>query len=323
MKASVIIPVYNAERKLPKCLASLKAQTYPDVECCFVDDCSTDGSLALIESFARDSGREVVICRHDVNKGVAAARNTALDAISGDVVCWVDADDWLEPTAIEKGVAAIESGNTDIVGWEWMLSFNQNERYMKQAPFATPVEALKNMMTGVMRWNLWLFMARRSLYEENSARFTPTMDMGEDLALMMRLFLHAKEVKLLPEPLYHYAQTEASVSNGFTEKTIRQVTFNVGVVERAVSESAFAADLIPCMAFLKLNIKLPLLISDNKQNYAQWSSWFLEANPYIMQNKALPLRTRLLQWSASHKQWWLVRLYYRLVYKLVYGVIYK
>ena len=323
MKVSIIIPVYNAAGQLEGCLESLRRQTYPDVEVCFVDDCSTDGSLPMLEAFRAEAGRDVIICHHAVNRGAAAARNTGLDAITGDCVCWLDADDRLEDQTIAKAVQTMEQTDCDIVGWEWWLAAGQCERYMKQRPFSTPLEALKNMMAGVMRWNLWLFMVRRSLYEEGAVRFTDGMDMGEDMALMTRLFLKARRVTLLPEGLYHYAQTESSVSNGFSEKTVRQVTHNVQVAVQAVTQSEYAEELSPYIDYLKLNIKLPLLISDRKADYRQWASWFTEADNHVMQNKALPLRTRLLQQAAAYHQWWAVRLYNWVAYKVVYRMIYK
>ena len=65
----------------------------------------------------------------------------------------------------------------DIVGHEWYLTFNSNARYMKQPAYTTSVEALRKMMGGVMRWNLWLFLVRRSLYVENDIRFTEGLNM--------------------------------------------------------------------------------------------------------------------------------------------------
>jgi hypothetical protein len=77
------------------------------------------------------------------------------------------------------------------------------------------------------------------------------------------------------------------------------------------------------MPLLKLNIKLPLLISNNKENYKIWYNWFNESNSCVMDNKLLPLRTRLIQLCAAKKYFFIIRVYYLLVYKFIYGVLYK
>ena len=77
------------------------------------------------------------------------------------------------------------------------------------------------------------------------------------------------------------------------------------------------------ICFLKLNIKLPLLITDDESRYRQWMQWFPEANGYVMKNKLLPLRTRLVQCMAAKGRFFAIKIYYRFVIRFVYGVIYK
>lgn len=322
-KVSVIMPVYNAEDSLAVSLASLEAQTYERLEICLVDDHSTDGSLKQLETFQQQSRHNVVIRHHDSNRGAAAARNTGLDTVSGDYVCWLDADDRLEPEAIARWVAKAEAEELDIVGCEWRLACGESERYMKQAPYSTPQEALQNMMCGVMRWNLWLFLTRRSLIEMHQLRFTEGMDMGEDMAMMIRLFLHAHHVALLPTAFYHYSQTESSVSNGFSPRKIQQVTANVAVAQQAIADSELASQLTGHVDFLKQALKLPLLISERREDYRQWAAWFPESDATILQNRLTPLRTRLLQWCAAKKLWGCVWIYNKIVYGLLYGIVFK
>ena len=97
---SVIIPVYNASVTLPHCLESLHKQTYRNLELLFVDDCSTDESLYILTSYAEQFAEidfTIRILQHERNRGVAAARNTALKCATGDYIYYVDADDSIEP----------------------------------------------------------------------------------------------------------------------------------------------------------------------------------------------------------------------------------
>ena len=101
---SIIIPVYKAEHTLPACLAQLKAQTYRHLQIIFVDDCSPDGGLVYLKGQKpqlEELGMEVDILHHEVNQGVASARNTGLSATRGEYVYSVDADDELDPRAIQ------------------------------------------------------------------------------------------------------------------------------------------------------------------------------------------------------------------------------
>ncbi len=324
MWVSVIVPVYNAARTLQASLDSIKAQTFRDFEVVFADDSSTDGTRQIIEQFARNSGIPCKILSQERNSGVAAARNRALDAAEGEFVAFVDADDTIAPQALERAITAVNAPDVDIVGWDWTLGFETNGRYMRQADYTTPLEALKALMGGTMRWNLWLFLTRRSLLQDNGIRFIDGANMGEDMMLMLKAFLHARKVVQIHESLYSYnAVSTSSISRRFSEERRAEVTRNVAEVESAISASCHCAELSEYVSHLKLCIKLPLLISAEKENYLVWHSWFSESNASACANKQLSLRTRMLQWMAAHRCWVCVRLYYVLVYKFVYGVIYR
>ena len=146
--------------------------------------------------------------------------------------------------------------------------------------------------------------------------------MGEDMMVMMKLFICAGKVGIVHRPFYHYRQSNPeSLTKIYSQEHIIQVANNVYEVEKYVNASAYADSLIEFIPFLKLNIKLPLLITDDKSHYEQWLECFPEANCYVMNNKLLPLRTRIIQWMAVKRYFILLRLYYRTVFKLLYGII--
>ncbi|MCI1684046.1 MAG: glycosyltransferase [Bacteroides sp.] len=326
---SVIIPVYNAIATLPDCIDSLLTQTYQHLELIFVDDCSTDGGGVMINHYLRKHLLATIpltikLLQHTTNRGVAAARNTGLEHATGEYIYYVDADDWVDPNALECLVNEAKQTDADIVGHEWYLSFNKKERRMRQPGFSNSREALMLMMSGVMRWNLWLFLVRRSLYQVNQIRFIEGIDMGEDLMVMIKLFVYANKVTILHIPFYHYGQSNlTSLTKICSEERLQQVTASVLEVERTLSSPNWADMLSPYLYFLKLNIKLPLLITNDVLLYKRWVDWFPESNAYVMCNKHLPWRTRLLQWMAVKRYFILVKLYYQCVIKVVYGIFYK
>lgn len=323
MKVSLIVPVYCAEKTLPATLESIRSQRFRDFEVVFVEDAGQDGSLALLENFCRDSGIACQLLRQERNQGAAAARNRGIAAARGEYLAFADADDRLEPELLEQAVQAAEGG-TDIVGWDWVLSRNRSGRIMRQADYATPAEAFQALTGGRMRWNLWLFLVRRSLAEENGLRFIPGADIGEDMQFMLRAFLCARKVVQLHAPLYRYnAVNESSISKAFTPAKRKQVETNLAAAEQAWQASAVYAALPDAMLDLKLYLKRPLLIGTDRQDYETWYRWFPEANARARMRAALPLHTWLLQAMASRRMWTGVRVHYFVIHKFVYGILYR
>lgn len=322
MKVSVIIPVYNAEKTLENSLRGLRMQSFRDFEVVFVNDCSSDSSLSVMQKFKIESGIPCKIVSQPQNGGVAAARNRGLGEAEGEYLAFVDADDSISNTALE--VAVSNCGDADIVGWDWTLGFEKNGRYMRQGDYSSPLEALKNLMGGTMRWNLWLFMIKRSLVMVNGIRFISGANMGEDMQFMIKAFCKADKVVQIHESLYNYnAVSETSLSRQFSEKRRSEIETNVTEVSKVVEGSDYSSSLSGYIDYLKLYLKLPLLISSSKSDYEVWFHWFNESNGSAFSNKSLPLRTRCLQLAASHRLWAFVKTYYLMVYKFVYGVIYK
>ena len=325
MRVTLIIPVYNAEATLTETLQSLSAQRFHDFDLVFVDDGSTDRTPELLRTFVAESGIQCQIVRQE-NRGVAAARNRGLEAATGDYVGFVDADDRMEPDALETAITALNSagGEIDILGWDWTLGFEKSGRYMRQADYETPLQALKNLMGGTMRWNLWLFLVRRDLIVRKGIQFIDGANMGEDMQFMIKAFCAAGRVTQIHTSLYRYnAVSETSLSRQFSDVRRAEIEKNLSEATAAVKASAYAETLTPYVQYLKLYLKLPLLISDDRSNYELWYRWWPEANAFAVSNQALPLRTRLLQRMAAGRWWRGVRMYYHLIYKVIYGVLYR
>lgn len=326
MRISLIIPVYNAEATLPATLESIRAQRFRDFEVIFAEDAGTDGSAALLEAFCVESSLPCKLLRSSENGGAAAARNRALEAAEGEYLAFADADDLMDPGMLERAAAAVSASERmiDIVGWDWTLGLNQDGRYMRQADYTTPTEALRNLTGGTMRWNLWMFLVRRELIEKNGIRFIPRADIGEDMQFMLRAFLHAGLVVQLHESLYRYnAVNSASISKQFTPEKRAQVETNFREVERCFADSTFCREYPEALADLKLFLKRPLLISPNRKDYETWYEWFPEVNGRARQRGSLPTHTYVLQRMAARRCWIGVKLYYLLVHKVVYGILYR
>lgn len=324
-KASVIIPIYKVEPFIGHCARSLMEQTLTDVEYIFVDDASPDGSLTVLRQVLAgypERNSHVRILTHPENKGLPAARNTGLAVAQGEYIFHCDSDDFVEPDMLEQLYRKAIETDADIVWCDWWLSFAKNERYMKQPEYHTPIEALKGMLSGVMKFNVWNKLIRRSLYEENRIIFPAGYGMGEDMTIM-RLFARASKVAYLPKAFYHYVQLNTSAfSKTYSNRHLEELKHNVSLLLSDL-QGLFEDQLKKEIAFFQLDVKFPFLITDDFSKYKLWQSWYPEANRYILKNKQLSLRSRCLQWLAWKHQFWAIWLYYKCVHKVIYGLIYR
>lgn len=325
VKVSVIIPIYNVCRFIERCACSLMQQTLQEVEYIFVDDATPDRSMQVLEEVViryPERKEQVRIIHHVMNKGLPAARNTGLALATGEYIFHCDSDDYVEPTMLEELYNAAQKNKADIVWCDWFLTFAENERYMKQPSFDTPLQALKAMLSGGMKYNVWNKLVRRSLYVDNDIQFPAGYGMGEDMTMMM-LFAHAQKVAYVPQAFYHYVKLNTGAfSQTYSERHLVELKHNIqricdymqGVLGNKVEKE---------LAFFKLDAKFPFLISNDSQKHRLWKEWYPEVNAYILQNKNVSLRSRYLQWFAWKGQFWVVKLHYYLLYKVVYGIIYK
>lgn len=324
---SVVIPMYKVAEVLDNCIAQLKAQTYKRLELLFVDDASPDDAAERIERARPELealGMQVKLLRHPQNQGVAVARNTALEAATGEWIYSFDADDAMEPQLIERLVVRAYQTGCDIVGCDWLLRYENNDRRMHQPDVRTGREMYEALCYGIMKWNVWLFLVRRSLLErEEKLRFTPKDNMGEDMMLMCAAALRAERVSIVQEPMYYYVKTntEAQTAN-YRPEHWAQVDRNLKTLEGHIGRH-YDDSTLECLNFLKLNLKLPLLISSQKSDYQRWAEWYTEANSFVMKNPRQSMRTKLLQLAAARGLWPLVALYNKVVMEWLYKLIYK
>lgn len=321
-KVSVIIPIYKVEAFIERCATTLMEQTLREVKYIFVDDATPDSSIQVLEEVVTrypERKEQVHIVHHGTNKGLPAARNTGLALATGEYIFHCDSDDYVEPTLLEDLYNAAQAQNADIVWCDWYLTFAENERYMKQPSLDTPVNALKAMLCGGMKYNVWNKLVRRSLYIDNQIEFPAGYGMGEDMTMMM-LFAHAKKVAYVPQAYYHYIKTNTNAfSQTYSDRHLEELKHNV---QRIIDymQMVYGEALEQELSFFKLDVKFPFLIAGQ---YKRWEEWYPEANKYILQNKHISSRSRYIQWLAAKKQYWIIQLHNIILNKIIYGIFYK
>lgn len=325
IKVSVIIPIYKVERFIERCIRSLLEQTLQEVEYIFVNDATPDKSIDILQTVMAEypnRTEQIKVLVHEKNKGLPAARNTGLTVAGGEYIFHCDSDDYVEVDMLEQLYEEAVKKDADIVWCDWFLTFEKNERYMKQPEYTNSQDALKAMLSGSMKYNVWNKLVKRSLYVNHQITFPDGFGMGEDMTMMM-LFVHAGKVSYLPNAYYHYVKLNTGAfSQTYSDKHLVELQHNVKRMVDYICryyENALEKEL----AFFKLDVKFPFLISNDSKKYRLWKEWYPEANAYILQNKHISTRSRWLQWFAWKNQFWVVKLYHVLLMKVVYGIFYK
>ena len=324
-KVSVIVPVYKVARFIERCARSLFEQTLQDIEFIFVDDATPDASISIMQTVLAEYPNrieQVKLITHECNKGLPAARNTGLRIALGEYVFHCDSDDFVETDMLEKLYNTAKDEKVDIVWCDWFLSFEKNERYMKQPQYLSAMEALKGMLTGAMKYNVWNKLVKRDLYQKHQIKFPDGYGMGEDMTMIM-LFAYAGKIKYIPQAFYHYVKLNGNAfSQTYSEHHLVELKYNTQRIVEFIQKE-FVHTLDKELSFFKLDVKFPFLVAGSKAKYRLWKEWYTEANSYILQNVNVSLRSRLLQWFAWKNQYWVVWIYTHVILKVVYGIIYK
>ncbi len=227
MMVSICVPVYNVEKYIERCAFSLFNQTYDDIEYIFVDDGSKDLSLQklneTIELFPKRKGL-VKVLQHACNRGLSAARNTAVNNCKGDFLLHVDSDDYLERNAVEKLVEKQLETSADIVTGQ-AVSLNKERLFvLERAQFVNHDDFVEDMIKPSIHHTIWGRLIRRSLYTENNIEAKEGVNIGEDLQVMSQLAYYAKKNESVWDVIYHYDCTnELSYMNQFDMKDVKRL----------------------------------------------------------------------------------------------------
>lgn len=324
IKVSVIVPVYNVAGYISSCVESLMMQTLQEVEYLFVNDATPDASMEILQSVIDKFPQRrsyVRILTHEYNKGLPAARNTGLSVATGEYIYHCDSDDYMEIDMLEKLYDAAVECKADIVWCDYYVSEDGVGTYKRQPFYSSSWDALKAMLLGVMAYNVWNKLVKRSLYVDNALSFPESYGMGEDMTMII-LFACASKVAYVPQAFYYYVQNLSSMTRKHSEKSLSELKYNVLRVEKFLIDK-YGNKLVPEISYMKLVSKWFLLIDGHKMRYRKWTECFPEANEYIWGNSNICCRIRFIEWCASKHLWGIVWLHYWIVIRLLYGILYR
>lgn len=221
---SVIVPVYNVEEHLGRCVDSILSQTYSNLEIILVDDGATDSSGQICDEYSKKDPR--IRVTHKKNGGLSSARNAGIDIARGDYLEFVDSDDWIEPDAVEAMLHLARIHQTElVVAGRWDVKARTGEKKLGLCPPVEEVISGEELVSRIFRWDNCDSSACDKLFHRRlfrEVRF-PLGLICEDIPVMYRIVLDAGRIAMLNQPVYNYFHRDGSITNA---KTISEKTFH-------------------------------------------------------------------------------------------------
>lgn len=258
-KVSIVIPVYNTEKFLARCLNSVLAQSMPDIDVLCINDGSTDGSSAILKEYAAKDNRIKVISQE--NKGQSAARNLALRMVSGEYVFFLDSDDFIHPQTLEILLKTAQKSGCAVVSTEKVKVYDGNNPYnvdnVSYCVHQNPLEHIlnTNIASSSVIWN--------KLYKADLVKERPFVEgiYFEDWPWTTCLFAEIKEYATVPYALYGYnMENPSTMRSVFNVRKINDYATGIKAVQAFFAKPEYAA-FWPLVRSKRVSASLKMMIN--------------------------------------------------------------
>lgn len=315
-KVSVLIPVYNVENFVQRCAESIFRQNYDNLDVVFVDDCSPDNSIQRINDTLQDypnRKNQVRIVKHKENRGLAAARNTGVDAAIGDYLMHVDSDDYLDEAAISQCVELLEKEAADVVVFGVNHVYpNKTITNIVNVPQSKD-EYLKLMLSRRTRVNIWGVLYKTELYKKHDIQTIEGANLGEDYTVTPRLIYYAQKVVEIQKPLYYYIHYN---DNSYTYRfSYKSVISHIDILKllrnffHDKNDGCFMKSIDYGETMLKGTAVLKWALTDNDSQYLE-----MIKNSFTTYNVNVPLPKKIILFLSDYP--FLLKIYCRIGFHL-------
>ena len=237
LKVSVLIPIWNVEKYIERCLRSVFEQTVADqAEFILVNDCSPDNSMKIAETVIDNYPHlknQIKVINHEINRGLAAARISAFSQAQGKYIINVDSDDWVEPNYLEELLNAAEREDADVVGCNLIKEFGDRTEVVKVLLPSDGKECVRKLLTGEISGWLHIKLMKKEVIDSHPGDWwVEGLDLTEDLLFSVQFFYYARKIVYIDKELYHYRQdnnNSLSLQNNLSEEKCNQL---IGIVAR-------------------------------------------------------------------------------------------
>jgi glycosyltransferase involved in cell wall biosynthesis len=299
---SVIVPVYGVERYIERCARSILGQTYTNFEVIFVNDCTKDRSeellLAVIDQF-KNSSVSISLIRHEVNKGISAARETGLLAATGNYVLYVDSDDFIAPDMVETMLEKARLHDSDIVFCDYYEVKEGAHKYVTQSVEHLSSHAMLVAMLSQQRdWTPWNKLFKRELATSNNVHWPVGINMAEDLLVVVKLFALSKRVDYVNKALYYYNRDNVnSLVNTISINACNQSLSAIHQTIEFLEHKGLLDELNESLVNIKLMLRFNMLYTLDETLLNKLFELYPETNQSILNYGMAGFHWRLLMYS--------------------------
>jgi len=313
---SVVVPIYNVEQYLEKCVESICRQTYENLEIILVNDGSPDQCGQMCEEYAKMDNRIKVI--HKKNGGLSDARNSGVKLATGKYLLFVDSDDYIAKDLVEKTVTVAEKNNCDMVLYDYYYVEPDNVEIRSTIVPANKVISLEQEHTLLLAaTSACAKLFNREFYVKANCPF-PQGIYFEDLATTSIFFMRAKRVYYLKEPLYYYINRENSIMTGKNfEKSSHDKLVALEHILSAYKKEGKYEEYHQELEYLVFAneyfepSKVLALAGEDGEYLEKYRKYMYETFPDIHNNKYVKnmgKKDKIHLWILDHKQYWMMRL---------------
>ena len=313
---SIVVPIYNVEQYLEKCVESICRQTYENLEIILVNDGSPDQCGQMCEEYAKKDNRIKVI--HKKNGGLSDARNSGVKLATGKYLLFVDSDDYIAKDLVEKTVTVAEKNNCDMVLYDYYYVEPDNVEIRSTIVPANKVISLEQEHTLLLAaTSACAKLFNREFYVKANCPF-PQGIYFEDLATTSIFFMRAKRVYYLKEPLYYYINRENSIMTGKNfEKSSHDKLVALEHVLSAYKKEGKYEEYRQELEYLVFAneyfepSKVLALAGEDGEYLEKYRKYMYETFPDIHNNKYVKnmgKKDKIHLWILDHKQYWMMRL---------------
>ncbi|MDU7454058.1 MULTISPECIES: glycosyltransferase family 2 protein [Clostridium] len=309
MKVSVIIPAYNIEDYIGRCLESIIKQTLKDIEIIVVNDGSNDNTLAIINVFARKDNRIKIVDKK--NKGSIEARKSGFKVANGEFILFIDGDDWIENDCLEILYDNVKKNNSDIVLYNAFYSYDD-----RKEPFDTfRIKNMKNdivteLFIGNISPVIWAKFIRREFINLSDIEFPNDISYAEDLALVSNLFINSPKISFCHKRLYNYYQRNDSITKISNSKILeinKAMNFIKDKLDKNRLNNKYKEEfeyLIYMHMFISKVIMIPKLNNYNIEVYKQYKAKRIKTKnnkfiQYYLNNQNINGRIRIKLYNSG------------------------
>lgn len=330
IKITVIIPIYNSEKYLVRCLDSIINQSLKEIQIILINDGSNDKSGEICDQYCRLDSRVNVI--HKKNEGVSVARNIGIRLAKGEYIIFIDSDDWIEKEMLKRMLDVIEKENVDVVKCDYKINSSNNHETKNKSNIEFGLynkdkinnELLPSILNNKLRTYVYLLLIRKDIIYKNEIYFNENITMMEDFLFYLELLTNSNNWYVINDYLYHYFENISGItkSNRNNDKKINSV-LNVYIESNKILKKTngdiiidnFRLNLVKLIDTYFYRQSYKLKTKDNDNLYDFYKTY---ANNYVLNNMInsidfayLPLHKKISIKLFKKKKIYLLIMYYK------------